>query len=86
MATDFCIFNFCCGVVEVEAQEGYDGDEFLSIHSFKNRYAFGVSTFTKNQKKQYEDLKKKYKIVAQSPVRLNPKTGNAIFVVVFTKK
>lgn len=84
---------FCCGVAEFGRFKSYNngwGDS--TIHkSTLDGSAFGIANLidTPECKSAYNQIKKKYKIIYQSPVRQN-RAGqihnNPLFMIVFTIK
>lgn len=81
MNTRISRFDFNCGAVEVEARNGFNGNELGW-----SGCVVGVATFNQHQEKRYHELQQHYKIIGQSfPVK-NPNSGNWIFAVVFTNK
>lgn len=85
-------FNFCCGAAEIgRFQSTRDGYSFITLHEQienSDEYVFKIATFTntKTQREAYEQLCKELKLVTQTVPKRNPKSGNKVFVAVFTNK
>lgn len=56
-----------------------------AIPFFSSGTGFCVAGFTAHNRceKTYNEIKKKYKIVYQSPVRINRNSGNKFFFIIF---
>ena len=84
-------FSFCCGAVEIGSfgdYYGHSSDYRLSNQIKRNRHVFKIATFIDrpDQRKAYEQMCKQLKLVAQTEPKHNPRSGNLVFVAVFTNK
>jgi hypothetical protein len=88
MRADSNRLAFCCGIVEIGSFD-YQDISFSSIPEHTNSdVAFYVSSFinTHEQREAYLEMKKYFKLIYQSPVRVNPNSGNEIFMCIYTDK
>lgn len=78
-----------CGVKVVGsfARYGYSYNTFRPAHLYSGT-GFFISSFINNSicKEAYEIIKKEFKIVYKSPVKVNTNSDNEFFFVVYRKR
>lgn len=86
------ILGQTCGVTELghfrNSQVYYWDNSVVTIQNLTKPAGAGwfIAGFTENlpvYREAYEQLKKKYKIVYQSPVRINTRTGREFFFCIY---
>lgn len=83
--------RFCCGAVEIgnfrNDYTGYNTTLNTTLNN-TNGFVFKIATFVNrpSQRKAYEEMCHRLKLVAQTEPKRNPNSGNLVFVAVFTNK
>ena len=88
--------QYCCGVVEIgkfalgDITEHHWNNDFPleTVIKQNETYVFKIATFTNTSqcKKAYEIMCSKLRLVSQTKPKINPNSGNLVFVCVFTNK
>jgi hypothetical protein len=82
--------DYGCGVTVVGnfSYNYYSETDFLNPSHLFSGTGFFISSFINNEicREAYNRINKKFQIVWQSPVKVNNKTGNKFFFIVYRKK
>lgn len=87
MNMDWEMFQHCCGVREFGAFRRSDYGHSCSKNRLQGA-AYGVATFidTNVCYVAYEELKESHELVFQSEPKMNPQSGNMLFICVYKEK